>query len=210
MKFATRIAMAAAQSTLNRILALDPATPHIMAPLQGEVFHFAMTDLEVDLYLLPGAHQVRLLDQWDGTVTTTLRGESREFVAVLRAPDAAAELINSSLQLQGDSQALNRLQSALKALDPDWEASLARWLGDIPAHALGRGIRSSWRWMRGAGESLARQTRDYWREESDHLVPREAWEDFATAVDDCRQDTDRLVARLARLRQAHGPGGPIR
>lgn len=193
--------MAAAETALNRVIALDPAAPGLLAPLQDQVFHFAVQDLKLDLFLLPSSTQVRLMGYWDGPVTAALHGDSRDFLALLRAEDAAAELINSDLVLRGDSRALIQLQAALAQLEPDWEAPLARLLGDVAAHSLGRGIRGGVRWLRSAGAALVRQHNDYWREESAHLVPQEAWQGFAAEVDQCRQASDRLAARLARLRQ---------
>ena len=194
-------ALAAAESALNRVIALDPAAPALLAPLREQVFHFAVQDLKLDLFLLPGTAHVRLMGNWDGPITAALHGDSRDFLALLRAEDAAAELINSDLTLRGDSRVLIQLQAALTQLEPDWEAPLARLLGDVAAHSLGRNIRSGVRWLRDAGAALARQHNDYWRAESAQLVPQEAWQNFADEVDQCRQTGDRLAARLARLRQ---------
>lgn len=199
----TTAALAAAEAGLNRILDLDPAARRELTALEGLVFHIHLTDLELDLYLLPGA-RIRLASHWEAPVTTALRGRSSGFLRLLRAEDAAAELINSDMTLEGDSRALMRLQAALSQLDPDWEAPLALLLGDVPAHTIGRGLRSGLRWLRYTGDSLTRQFNDYWREESGHMVPREAWDDFASAVDASRAQLDRLEARLQRLRAKHG------
>ena len=194
-------ALAAAETTINRIMALDPAAQRLLEPLRGQAFHFAVEDLGLDLFLLPGAGRVELMGRWDGPATAALYGHSRDFLELIRAQDPAAELINSDLRLQGDSRALIQLQTALAQLEPDWEAPLARLFGDVGAHALGQGVRSGWRWLRTAGDTLRRQNSDYWREESGQLVPREAWEGFAAEVEHARQTSERLAARLARLRQ---------
>jgi len=199
MNWVREMLVAGADRALARLQALDPAAPALLGPLQGKVFHFEFTDLDLGVFLLPGGHRSRLLTRCEQPPTTALRGESRDFLTVLRADDAAAALVNSPLQLTGDSQALDALQRALRELEPDLEAVVARWLGDVPAHALGQGARQGLRWLQQAGSSLARQSREYWREESGQLVPREAWEAFAAEVDQCREDLDRLAARMARL-----------
>ena len=76
---------------------------------------------------------------------------------------------------------------------------VARWLGDVPAHALGEVVRGVSAWLGRAGAALRMNTAEYLQEESCALpAPLEA-QAFYSDVERLRDDVERLAARLARL-----------
>ena len=110
-------------------------------------------------------------------------------------------LINGNIQLTGDSKPLLELQSILHGLELDWEGELARLVGDVPAHELGRFVRQGLKVGRSVHESLLRQLEEYIHEEGRLLPPRAELEAFYEEVDELVQRTERLAARINRLEQ---------
>ena len=189
----------AAERAVNAALALDAGTRQRLATLQGKVIGIRVDDPGFALFLLPQSDGLLLHSVHEGPVDVTLSGPLSEFIALAGAEDKPSALINGGLAIAGNSAVLTDFQAALSGLDVDWEAPLARGLGDVPAHLLGRTLRGLFRWGResaaGAREALA----DYLRDEARVVVPRAEFEEWCHEVTRLRLATDRLQARVARL-----------
>lgn len=202
--------LAALETAINRALSLDPATLLRLGKLDGHVFLLHCTSPELGVYLIPCAEGVRLCGAWDGPVDTTLLGSASEFSRLLTADDPANALINGQLELHGNTQALMDLQKIAHQLDIDWEAPLAQLFGDVIGHQLGRGIRRGLKFGKQALSGLRRQFDEYLVEESELIAPRWEVEKFFNEVDQLAMRTERLEARLRKLRrqQPTAPGSP--
>jgi len=184
------------ETALNPILRLDPDLQSRLAALEGKVIAIEPEGLGLTLYLLPGASGVRVLDQYDGESTVCIRGTPLALVRQWRGQQSA-----SGLAVEGDAAVGREFQTALSHLDIDWEEQLSRLFGDAAAHQAGRLWRGLQSWGRRTGDVLLRDSGEYLQQELRALPPRPAVERFLSAVDDLREDTDRLAARIERLRQ---------
>lgn len=194
-------AIAALEGLVNRALGLDPASRQRLAALAGQVFHIECTQPDLDLFLLPHGDRVQLAGFWDGPVTAGIRGGYADFIELLTSEDPGATLINGKMKIIGDSKALLRLRDVAADLDLDWEAPLTRVFGDVLGHQLGQGLRHLHALARNAGSSIARQVRDYVKEESDWLAARWQVDGFRAEVTQVALRGERLESRLAGLRQ---------
>jgi ubiquinone biosynthesis protein UbiJ len=87
----------------------------------------------------------------------------------------------------------------LKLARPDLEGEAAKWLGDVPAHALGEAVRGAGAWLGRAAGALRMNTAEYLQEESRAMpAPLEA-QAFYGDVERLRDDVERAAARLAHL-----------
>jgi ubiquinone biosynthesis protein UbiJ len=139
------------------------------------------------------------MGHYEGAATTQVRGYPSDFVELLTADDAGSALINGKITLKGDSASLLELQAILHNLDLDWEAELAKVVGDIPAHQIGEAVRTGLQWGRQTHNSLTRQIEEYIHEEGRLLPPRAEIEDFFTDVSKLKDDSDRLAAKIAKF-----------
>jgi ubiquinone biosynthesis protein UbiJ len=90
----------------------------------------------------------------------------------------------------------------LKLARPDLEGEAAKWLGDVPAHALGQTVRGVGAWLARAGAALRMNAAESLHEESRALpAPLEA-QAFYADVERLRDDVERAAARLARLERS--------
>jgi ubiquinone biosynthesis protein UbiJ len=194
-------ALAALEAALNRALQLAPGTRAELAQLDDCVFALHCTAPPLDVYLQPGANDIRLMGLYEGPVTTSVRGEASDFAELATATDPTATLINGKLELDGDSAPLIQLQQILSGLDMDWEAPLVDTLGDVAGHQLARMLRDAFSWGRQASNSLARQLNEFIHEEARLSPPRLEVEDFYRDVQELGQRVERLTSRTRRLRQ---------
>ena len=73
---------------------------------------------------------------------------------------------------------------------------MARHVGDVPAHFLGKRIRGAIRWSRQAFHSLNANIEEYVHEESRTLPGRRELEAAFEDIDELNLRTERLEARL--------------
>ena len=191
------IIAASLETVLNPVLRLDPDTQARLAALDGKVIAIEPEGLGLTLYLLPGVHGVRVVDQYAGEPTVYIRGAPLALARQWRGRGAAGD----DITIEGDAAVGREFQTVLAQLDIDWEEQLSRLLGDAAAHQIGRFWREFQSWGRQTGDLLGRNTGEYLQHELRLLPPRPAVEQFLSAVDILREDTDRLAARIERLRR---------
>lgn len=151
---------------------------------------------KIKLSLLP-ANQA---DQWPEH-DVALVGQISDFVALAGATDKANELINSQVDIQGDTDFAMALTRIIQQLDIDWEALIAPMTGDLMAHQVGLSVRRFSRWGRQTGESYQRAAKSYLEDEAAYITPQPLLNYFNEQIDSLRLDTDRLDARLSQLEQ---------
>ncbi|MDY0006195.1 MAG: SCP2 sterol-binding domain-containing protein [Spongiibacteraceae bacterium] len=196
------LALAALERLLNRGLAMDPGSQRRLGALAGSVFHFQSSAPDLDLFVLIGDDRLRLARRWDAAADCQLRGPASAYAGLLQARDPASYLINSPLQLTGDSERLLALQGILKDLDPDFEAPLARLFGDVLGHQLGRGLRQGGQALKAGVARLSEQADEFLREESGWFPHPEEIKTFNRAVDTLSADSDRLLARWQQFQRS--------
>ena len=193
--------LAGLELAINQALRLDPATQIKLTALNGHVFHLQFTAPELDFYLIPGDKEIRLCGIYESEADTRLSGSASEFIKLATASDPANALINGQLELHGDSHALIELQKIGQQLDLDWEAPLAEVFGDVVGHQIGKTIRQGFQFASQALGNLKRQTEEYIKEESDLLPPKWQVESFYQDIAQTKMRTERLEARLNKLKQ---------
>jgi ubiquinone biosynthesis accessory factor UbiJ len=118
-------------------------------------------------------------------------------LALLKDDSARAEV-----EVEGDAALAAALTRILGALSWDVEEDLSRVVGDVAAHRIGRAGRAFLDWQAALAANLARSVGEYLTEERAVVPGREALHLFAAAVDELRDDTQRLEKRIQRLASA--------
>ncbi|MBI3898132.1 MAG: SCP2 sterol-binding domain-containing protein [Gammaproteobacteria bacterium] len=185
------------EAAINRALHLDPEATRRFGELHGKAILLEIADehTPLRLYVLPTASGVGLQREYDRTPDVTISGTREIFMKqLLRGPTVSGELT-----IRGDIELGQRFQRIVSSLDPDWEEGLARVIGDIPAHQLGRFARGFRQWGVRAAQTLGVDAAEYLQEEAFVLAKRERVQAFLRDVDNLRADTDRLEKRVQRL-----------
>ena len=186
---------------VNQALKLDPATREQMLRLSGKSIGIECTEPALEIVILIHNDAIELQAFSGQKATSHLTGNLAAFSELLTAEDKVAALINGNLRLQGDSQLLMELQKILQNLDLDWEFQLAKLIGDLPAHWLGKLSRDTLGWLKATQPVFMRHLQEFIVEEAQLSPTRQEIEQFINAVQDTVQSVERLEAKITRLKQ---------
>ncbi len=204
MSFTAELAMsvsAGLETALNTALRLDPEAIRRLEQFSGKVIAIELQGLNLTLYLLPGSNGVNLMTQYCAEPDTILSGTPLAMAKMALAPDASKVLFAGEVTIRGDVETGQRFKRLLDELDIDWEELLSRFSGDVVAHKLGDLVRATTTWGQQTLKILGQDTAEYLQQEGQDLPLPATVRQFIQAVDSLRDDTARLEARVARLRQ---------
>lgn len=194
-------ALMAMEQAINATLALDPATLHRLARLDGKIIAIDVQGTGLTLYLAPHANGLRLMGHYDGTIDTTLRGAPLSLLR-MSSGKAGEGLFSGDVIIDGDVETGQQLQRALHSLDIDWEEHISRLTGDVIGHQLGQTVRGIAGFGINALTTFGLNLGEYLQEERSVLPANAQVSAFINEVDTLRMATDRLEARIKRLHQA--------
>lgn len=194
---------------LDDALALDPESRNALAGLSGKVVDVEVTGA--------GALRLRIDGECvhigprdasgdaDADADVTVRGTPLSLLRLAFSGDREALILGDEVDLRGDVALAAQLQRIAARMDVDVEEALAQRIGDVPAHELMRGVRGLGGWMHAAGAALLADLSEYLRYEAAVVPRRDEVEQFSHAVDDLRDDVERLEARVTRLEGRRAP-----
>ena len=186
------------EQTLNRLLEMDADTAALLGELSGRVIAVEVSGTAVAFRLVPETGALRVHADGTQAPDVTIRGRPLELLRHVAARGAAARG-GGHIEIAGDVEVAQRLQQILARLEPDWEEALSQWVGDLPARKLGRAAGALVEFGREVRQSLSFSASEYLRYERRVLVDRPEADGFVRAVDDLRDDAERLRARLQLL-----------
>lgn len=193
--------VAALEQALNRALALDPVANKALIALLDEPFLLQLEPPGLKLYLTTDSRCVRLRSTCEvPPPSVILTGSPLAFAAVAFGDEEVFR--DGRLTLEGDAARAHRLQRILQQLQPDWEASLADIIGDVPAHFFARRLRQGLQWSREARSALTRNLEEYLQEESGTVPARPEADALFEDIDALRLKENRLAARVRKLEEA--------
>ena len=213
------IAGRALEAALNRAVALDPDTRDGLAALDGRAIVMALDARDAAAgATAPLALRITVAGQRlavgpvdpearpDLAVRTTLGGLVSTGLRVVlpkvlgQDTEQAAPPVGR-MRIEGDADLARHLQRMAERFDPDWQQPFTAVFGDVLGVQVANGVRAALRGARDGGRSLAQSAAEYLTEESRDVVPRAELDAFLDDVDALRDDTERLSARIARLRR---------
>ena len=193
-------ACAGLELALNRYLALDPAIQRRLARLHGKVIAFELAGLGETIFLVPGPERLQVLANYEGQADCRLRGTPLALSRMGDPKASSGQLFSGQVEISGDTELAHSFGKIIGAIDVDWEEQLSRITGDIIAHQLGNMWRATGHWAKDSGHSLSLDLQEYLQEELQLLPTRVEIDAFLGAVDTLRDDSERLQARIDRLR----------
>ena len=191
--------LAPVENLLNRNIGAQAHAAALLRRLEGKSLQLDVQGfIRMRLRALAEHGRLALLAGDDSPADATICGSVPALLAMMRgavAPAAGA----SAVKVSGDAEVAGLYRELLALARPDPEEEASRFLGDVPARRLGNLARDTLGRLRGAKRSIGENIAEYLTEESRDLVNRTELEEFLRGVDDLREGTDRLEARLRRL-----------
>ncbi len=187
---------------LNYYLKLDPAWPSWIAPLRGKTLSILLRPLSLRTLIYVGSQGFRLSIDDNAPSDAEIIGSPSTLLTYLITRQMSPLLHDGRLQLLGDLSCIQAFEQLMQQIQADWEALLADLIGDTAAYRLGQAFLRTKAACHRGGEMLGRQLTDYLQDELLLLPARALLEDFYCQVDNLRETSDRLAARIARLKSS--------
>lgn len=191
------------EQALNRALALDPVGRVALLKALDRPVLFAFDGINLCLSLQTVGNQVRVGSTPPDDPALTVSGRPLAFAALAQGDERIFS--DGRLNVDGDVARAHALQRAIGQLQPDWEAALARYTGDVPAHFIGQRVRGALNWQRQAFASLNASLEEYIHEETGSLPGRNELAATFEDIDQLSLQADRLEARIERLKNRFDP-----
>lgn len=192
--------LASAETAINKALMFDPATQEKLNALSPKVLalHFEKPDFSIYVRFLNG---IQLLSHYEDEPQAALSGPMSAFINLARNQDKQAALMQSDIQIQGSSQLALSLADVMSQLDVDYEAMIAELTGPVAAHIIGKNLRSLGAWVSNTGKKLKQDSVEYVRDELQLAPHKIEGESRFADIQKIKMDTERLEARIQRLKQ---------
>lgn len=192
---------AALEVALNRTLRLEPAVAADCGRLAGRVIALDVDGPGWSFYIEFAEGGVRVLDQLDAAPDVRVAGGLSALLRLAWQVTQGESGVPQGLRVDGDTELLTRFNQLLARAGFDPEELAAGLVGDTAAHRLNQGLQKLFGWGRQTAATLGLDTAEYLREETRDLARAADVEDWMQAVDQLREDTDRLEARLRRIEE---------
>ncbi len=196
--------VAAAEVLVNNALLLDSSALKKITDLNGSVVKIVLPPTNVSFTIQACNGQLALSSNTekfaDNEINVTIESSPFSLSRLIFEDDKNSLIRSGEIKLQGDTETALQFQSLLSDLSLDWESALATIIGDIPAHFIGQKVRQSASWGKQTQRSLTANIEEHLHEESRLLPNRIELQEQFSEIDRLRLSTERLEARLAKLR----------
>lgn len=195
-----------AQVTINGLIAQDVGAQAQLQQLQGKVLRIRCTEPAFSCLVWPSVQGLSLEKEcWDESipaldVDAEICGTSAQFRRfMLAGVEQERLLFQGQLQLSGDTQLVQRLQTILKTIDLDWSRLLESSLGTVPTALLLAPLKALQTWRQQALGTSQADWQEYLQYELSVLPSRHELHYYCNNINGLRQSTERLEARVQRL-----------
>jgi ubiquinone biosynthesis accessory factor UbiJ len=185
-------------SILNRNVAQSGRARAAAEQLEGRVLALALEGTPLTLYFRVADGRVAIETRHEGVADASLAGTPLALLS-MAGPGAEERLRGSGIRISGDAEVAQRFRELLQHAQPDFEEELSRVVGDVAARQVANLARGIFDWGRKAADSLSVSVAEYLQEEGRDVPTRVELDEFLESVDQLRDATDRIEARLARL-----------
>lgn len=194
-------ALATLERAINTALAADPLTMELLREHSGRLAAIHLTFPPLSIYALIVEDGIELYHGSEAEADVTVRGGPIDLAAQLFNWKTADSVVAGPVKISGDRELLQKLTAIVKQLDLNWSALVEPLLGSELAQQLEYGAKRVFSMARQAFDLFLNRAGDFLREESTLMALRRDVSEFVQDVDELRFDTDRLAARIARLKQ---------
>jgi ubiquinone biosynthesis accessory factor UbiJ len=190
------------EQVINRYLALDPEMLEKLAQFNGKVVKLEMTGINKVLYMLPSNSGIQVLDEYEGSADTVLRGTPVSLFKMGLVSNTASMLLKGEIEISGDTRLGHQFKNIFSQMDIDWSEPLADLVGDGLAFQIQQTVSDFSRWGKQSLESVSLSCSEYLQEESRDVVTDTELNIFYDGVDQLRNDVDRLQAKINTITTA--------
>lgn len=191
------------QTLLNQYISLDPESEKRLTALNGKVVTIELNMLTGLIFQLHfTAAGIKLKSSDFNKADTVIKGTPISLLHLSLSPDNRKKFFAEDVSIEGNIDLGQQVIALFDELEIDWEEYLSRWVGDVPAHNIGRFANKMKKFSKKIRETMLQNINEYTHEEIHLFPPPEELQDFFHDVDILRMDVDRLAARIQKLIQS--------
>lgn len=184
---------------LNKFLSLDEDVTTFLQPLAGKIIAVNIQPFDEIFYLCPTKKSIQIIDFYEGSADTTLTGTLAAFGLMGASSTPARSFFSGEVLIEGDLTVGRQFQKLFEQLDIDIEEQLAQVTGDVIAHKVGHFFRKANQWNKENLNSLQLNAKEFLQDETRDLPPAPEVDILTQQIDQLREDSDRIEARINRL-----------
>ena len=192
-------ALSGVEKMINSALAYDPATQRELAALAGRILVINSTVPPLKIAIEPATAGLILHPFWNDEADTTLQGSLVAIIRLALSRDEQNSFAGTGVEVTGDTDLLRQCNQLLRNLDVDWEALLAKLVGDVPAHIVGEAVRNSNDLQAKTTSRVKSAVAELAQEELKLNPSAPEFDSFKEQIRLLSANTDRLLARLSRI-----------
>ncbi|MFT7266794.1 MAG: ubiquinone biosynthesis protein UbiJ [Porticoccus sp.] len=193
-------ALKSLEVTINKALEYDHSSQNAIGRLKDRVLEIECTSPSISFYIIFGKKIVHLESRYKGTADAVIKGSAVSLSSLSINGDQRVSFFDSGVTVSGDQELLSQIQQLLKNLAIDWEAGLSDLIGDIPAHLIGKSLRSSINWKKNIFKRAVTGAVEFSQEEARLTPSPSEVTDFNKAVQHIRNEVERLAARTSKAK----------
>lgn len=193
---------AALEFAINRAVALDAGTREKIAKLDGRRIGVELRPLDLALAITVDHDRLRVGPHWDRDRDLNLRASPASLLAFAMRRGDDSMLPPGKVDISGDAELARQFEKIVRDFRPDFEEAFAQTFGDVLGVPIARVVGSAFAWTRDSAKSITLDFVEFVRDESRDAVASAEAEKFYDEVDDLRERSDRLDARIRRLGDA--------
>ncbi|MGJ8525283.1 Ubiquinone biosynthesis accessory factor UbiJ [Halomonadaceae bacterium LMG 33818] len=204
MQLFASLFLAGIETTINRLLARDPAAPSRLARMANKrlLLRFENPDLLTLITIQQDGislHQLHDAAESDADAIVELGIDTLCELAAGRSTEQL--MFDGRLAVRGDIHLLEQLRTLLMDVDVDWEEALARYIGSTPSHTLANGIKRFNAFGIRTTQQLKADLQEYAFEEARFLAGRDQLALAREELTRLQISTDRAEARIERIQR---------
>ena len=194
-----KLAGRALESALNHTLSLDPDTQQRLAALNGRSVQLHLRGPEIALAISVEGERLQVGPPQDGSQLKVAATPGSLLAMLFRRDDDG--IAPGKVEIAGDAELARRLEKLASKFAPDFEEAFARSFGDVLGVPLAKAVRKGLLHARETASHLTDDTADWLRDEARVAMAPGEVEGFLDGVDQLRERSERLQARVQRLAQ---------
>ncbi|WP_224798480.1 ubiquinone biosynthesis accessory factor UbiJ [Idiomarina abyssalis] len=180
------------EKVANNLLHRDPESVERLQRLDGKRLRFHLKELPFEITVSVDTHGVQLSTSDESDVDCRIATEMGVLPELQDTANLTRLIKADLLDIDGDPMLAQQVVSLFKSLNVDWEAELAKTIGDVAAHWLGKLWRRSREQVKTQWQQQQRWVHGVLTEEKKLLPVRAEFDQFKTDLQQLRAQIERL------------------
>lgn len=193
---------AAAEIIGNQILMLDNQANEGLAQFKDKIIRIKIEDLELS-YCISFPNQSLVISEFapdNRKINATIGGNLSAYLNALSSDNSSDAIFKGDLSFSGDVRLAQNFQAYLQSLNLDWAKPVTELFGDEIAYVAANSVQRMFTFLGHAINESQKDIPEYFQEEIRVLPTATELEYFYRQIDLVRSQTDRLSARIQRLK----------